>query len=111
VHSLCRLIALPQYKRRAQQAAEAAAAPPAAVAAAAHSPATGLWNALANPPIGHILTEAKVLRHPPAQLQVLQSQWTKVLRRLQKAEEVCMRIMHTLLIRCYLHKFRKQLMC
>jgi hypothetical protein len=94
VHSLCRLIALPQYKRRAQQAAEAAAAPPAAVAAAAHSPATGLCNALANP-IGHFLTEAKVLRHPPAQLQVLQSQWTKALRRLQKAEEVCMRVVHT----------------
>jgi hypothetical protein len=72
---LCRLVALPEHRCRA------------AAAAAAHAPATGC-DAVADNRIEHFLCAGKALDYPPAQRQLLHSQWTKVLRRLQKAAEV-----------------------
>jgi hypothetical protein len=79
---LCRLIALPEYKRRAAAAA--------AAAAAAHTPGTGCVAVASS--VEHFLCACKALDYPPAQRQLLQSQATNVLRRLQKAEEVPKRI-------------------
>jgi hypothetical protein len=66
---------MPEYKRSA-----------AAAAAAAHAPGTGCIAAASK--VEHFLCACKALDYPSAQRQLLQSQATKVLRRLQKAAEV-----------------------
>jgi hypothetical protein len=91
----CRLLALPQYKRRAA----------AAAAAATHTPPTGC-DAVADGLIEQFLTAGKALDYPPGQRQALQSQWTKVLRRLQKAEEVRTRVPYGI---CQLKQFKQRM--
>jgi hypothetical protein len=87
---LCRLIALPEYRRRLQvaTAAAAAAAAPATAPAAVAAPAAAAACDDNSDEVEQILCSAGALEYPAAVLCDLQTQCTKVLRRLQKAAEV-----------------------
>jgi hypothetical protein len=77
VLSLCRLIAVPEYKRRVQAAAAAPSAAPGGLEAKSDTSPIELISYIYEPEEG-----------PATYVQDLHSWWLKVLQRLHKAAEV-----------------------